>query len=48
MRIYFEKNQPHYLIWPALAFGKNETEGFWFGLGWLNLEVGLCSKELEI
>lgn len=38
--MYFEKNQPHCLVWPVLAFGKNETEGVWIGIGWLNLEIG--------
>lgn len=45
--IYMEKNQPHYLVWPVLAFGKNDTEGIWIGIGWLNLEIGWrnCNDE---
>lgn len=42
--IYVEKNQPHYLAWPVLAFGKSETEGFWVGIGWLNKEIGWRKK----
>jgi len=42
--IYIEKNQPHYIVWPVLAFGKNDTEGFWVGIGWLNKEIGWKSK----
>lgn len=47
MSVYIEKNQPHYLVWPVLAFGKNDTEGFWVGIGWLNMEVGLKEKSDE-
>ena len=35
---YLEKNQPHYLLWPVLAFG-NERD-FWIGIGFLNFEFG--------
>lgn len=42
--IYTEKNQPHWIIWPVVAFGKNSIEGFWIGLAWLNLEIGWKSK----
>jgi hypothetical protein len=38
--MYFEKNQPHYLVWPVLAFGKDDIQGFWIGIGWLNKEIG--------
>lgn len=38
--IYIERNQPHWLAWPVLALGKNDTEGFWIGIGWLNCEIG--------
>ena len=43
--IYFEKNQPHYLVWPVLAFGKDDIEGFWIGIGWLNKEIGWKEKK---
>jgi hypothetical protein len=43
--MYFLHDQPHYILWPVIAFGKNETEGYWIGIGWLNLEIGICSKE---
>lgn len=36
--IYFETDQPHYLVWPALAVGIDDE--FWIGIGWLNFEVG--------
>ena len=36
--IYFEYNQPHYLVWPVLALGLDDE--FWIGIGWLNLEIG--------
>jgi len=42
--MYFEKNQPHYLVWPVLAFGKDDIEGFWIGIGWLNKEIGWKEK----
>ena len=35
---YLETNQPHYLVWPALAVGIDEE--FWIGIGWLNFEIG--------
>ena len=40
--MYFEKNQPHYLLWPVIGFGfKSDLgEGFWIGIGWLNFEFG--------
>jgi hypothetical protein len=40
--IYVEKDQPHYLVWPVLAFGFED--GFWIGIGWLNKEIGWKSK----
>ena len=40
--IYVEKNQPHYLLWPVLAFGFEDK--FWIGIGWLNKEIGWKSK----
>ena len=41
--IYFETDQPHFLVWPVIAIG---LEGeFWIGLGWLNLEVGWRSGD---
>ena len=43
--MYIEMNQPHYLVWPALAFGRNDTEGFWIGIGWLNKEIGWKSAK---
>jgi hypothetical protein len=42
--IYVEKNQPHYLVWPVLAFGEDEEMGFWVGIGWLNREIGWRKK----
>jgi hypothetical protein len=36
--IYFETDQPHYLVWPALAVGIDNE--FWIGIGWLNFEIG--------
>ena len=36
--MYFENNQPHYLVWPALAVGIDDE--FWIGIGWLNFEIG--------
>jgi hypothetical protein len=42
--MYFERNQPHYLVWPALAFGRDDLNGFWIGIGWLNMEVGWKEK----
>ena len=36
--MYFETNQPHYLVWPALAIGIDDE--FWIGIGWLNFEFG--------
>jgi hypothetical protein len=38
--IYVETNQPHFLVWPALAFGKNDAGNFWIGICWLNKEIG--------
>lgn len=43
--VYFEKNQPHWLVWPVLAFGNNSTEGVWVGIAWLNLEIGWRMKK---
>jgi hypothetical protein len=42
--MYFEKNQPHWLVWPVLAFGRNDAEGIWVGIGWLNKEIGWKEK----
>jgi hypothetical protein len=36
--IYVEYDQPHYLVWPALAVGIDDE--FWIGIGWLNFEIG--------
>lgn len=36
--IYFEHDQPHFLVWPALAVGIDDE--FWIGIGWLNFEIG--------
>jgi hypothetical protein len=36
--IYFEHDQPHFLVWPALALGIDDE--FWIGIGWLNFEIG--------
>jgi len=36
--IYFEHNQPHYLVWPVLALSLDDE--FWIGIGWLNFEIG--------
>jgi len=36
--IYFEYDQPHYLVWPTLAVGIDDE--FWIGIGWLNFEIG--------
>lgn len=33
--IYFETNQPHFVVWPYLAIGIYEE--LWIGIGWLNL-----------
>jgi len=41
---YFIKNQPHWLVWPVLAFGESESEGVWAGIGWLNMEIGWKGK----
>jgi hypothetical protein len=35
---YFEHDQPHYLVWPALALGIDNE--FWISISWLNLEIG--------
>ena len=43
--IYFERAQPHYLVWPALAFGIGDE--FWIGICWLNLELGWRSGKEE-
>jgi hypothetical protein len=45
--MYFERNQPHYLVWPALGFGRDDLHGFWIGIGWLNMEVGWKEKNHE-
>jgi hypothetical protein len=42
--MYVETNYPHYLVWPALAFGRDDLHGFWIGIGWLNMEVGWKEK----
>jgi hypothetical protein len=42
--MYFETDQPHWLVWPALAFGRDDLHGFWIGIGWLNMEVGWKEK----
>jgi hypothetical protein len=42
--MYFERNQPHWLVWPALAFGRDDLNGFWIGIGWLNMEIGWKEK----
>jgi hypothetical protein len=36
--IYFEHDQPHYLVWPALAVSIGDE--LWIGLCWLNFEIG--------
>jgi hypothetical protein len=36
--LYFETDQPHWLVWPALAVGIDDE--FWIGIGWLNFEIG--------
>jgi hypothetical protein len=36
--IYFETNQPHFVVWPYLAIGIDEE--LWVGIGWLNFEIG--------
>ena len=36
--IYFEHNQPHYFVWPALAVGIEKE--LWIGIGWLDFEFG--------
>ncbi len=36
--LYFEADQPHWLVWPALAIGIDDE--LWIGIGWLNLEIG--------
>lgn len=36
--IYFETDQPHWLVWPALAIGLDDE--FWIGIGWMNCEIG--------
>jgi hypothetical protein len=43
--IYFEKSQPHFFLWPALAFGRDEIYGLWVGIGWLNVEIGWREKK---
>jgi hypothetical protein len=35
---YFERDQPHVLLWPVIAISLSDE--FWIGIGWLNLEVG--------
>jgi hypothetical protein len=42
---YFIPKQPHYLLWPVIAWGfKDET---WVCLGWLCFEIGWRSGEKE-
>ena len=36
---YFEPNQPHFFVWPALAVGIDSE--LWIGIGWLNVEIGI-------
>lgn len=36
--IYFETNQPHFVVWPYLAVGIDEE--LWIGIGWINFEIG--------
>ena len=36
--IYLETDQPHYLVWPALAVGIDDE--FWISISWLNFEFG--------
>lgn len=36
--IYFETNQPHFVVWPYLAIGIDKE--LWVGIGWLNFEIG--------
>ena len=38
MMFYIETDQPHYLVWPALAVGIDDE--LWIGLCWLNFEIG--------
>jgi hypothetical protein len=45
--MYFERNQPHCLVWPALGFGRDDLHGFWIGIGWLNMEIGWKEKSHE-
>jgi len=42
--IYFERDQPHCLLWPVIAFGR-DAESLWVGIGWLNMELGWRFKE---
>lgn len=44
-KLYIEKDKPHCLVWPALAFGWEEV--FWIGIGWFNMEIGLCVEKEE-
>ena len=43
--IYFEKNQPHFAVWPYLAVGFKDE--FWVGFGWLNCEIGWRKGEAK-
>jgi hypothetical protein len=36
--IYFETDQPHFVVWPYLAVGIDDE--LWIGVGWLNFEIG--------
>jgi hypothetical protein len=44
--IYFEKNQPHFAVWPYLAVGFKDE--FWVGFGWLNCEIGWRKGEAKL
>ena len=41
--IYFEKDQPHCILFPTIAIGMGPE--FWVGLAWLNLEIGYRSGD---
>ena len=45
--MYFERNQPHYLVWPALGLGRDDLHGFWIGIGWFNMEIGWKEKAVS-
>lgn len=36
--IYFEADQPHFVVWPYLAVGIDDE--LWIAVGWLNFEIG--------